>query len=77
MYYCDDRIPLSNYQGISDNRKNQTKNSTFDDNDDISESSAKKESFLHTMGPLTQDFLFLKKLAFSPDIAANMLGKVD
>ena len=26
------------------------------------------------MGPLMQDFLFLKKIAFSPDVAANMLG---
>ena len=78
MYYCDDSIPLEKYrEGTSENRKVQSKNSTFDASDEStasSQGSSKKESFLPSMGPLMQDFLFLKKIAFSPDVAANMLG---
>ena len=62
-------------------RKDKSNNSISDlylvDKDDasVSSKSSSKSSSLHTMGPLIEDFLFLEKIAFSPNILKDMLGK--
>ena len=45
------------------------------DDASVSSSQSSKSSSLHTMGPLMEDFLFLEKIAFSPNLLKDMLGK--
>lgn len=61
-------------------RKDKPNDSVSDlslvEKDDVSVSSkSSKSSSLHTMGPLMEDFLFLEKIAFSPKLLKDMLGK--
>ena len=62
----------------SDKGKEKTRKSIskFHDYDASSTSSiSSKESNIHTMGPLMQDFMFLERIALNPDIVKDMLGK--
>ena len=62
-------------------RKDKSNNSISDlylvekDDASVSSKSSSKSSSLHTMGPLIEDFLFLEKIAFSPKLLKDMLGK--
>ena len=67
-------------QGSFEERQDEPNNSNSNlylvEKDDASVSSkSSKSSSLHTMGPLIEDFLFLEKIAFSPKLLKDMLGK--
>ena len=81
--FLDNNISLLNVksrQGSFEERQDEPNNSNSNiylvEKDDASVSSkSSKSSSLHTMGPLMEDFLFLEKIAFSPNLLKDMLGK--
>ena len=82
--FLDNNISLLNvesHQESFEERKDKPNNSISNlnlvDKDDASVSSgpSSKSSSLHAMGPLSDDFLFLEKIAFSSNLLKDMLGK--
>ena len=64
------------FEERKDKPVNSVSNLNLVEKDDASVSSkSSKSSSLHTMGPLIEDFLFLEKIAFSPNLLKDMLGK--
>ena len=68
-------------QEILENRNDKTKNPTIpiikkeDEDNTASNESCSNDSFLHSMGPLMQDFMFLEKIAFNQGLMTDMLGR--
>ena len=82
--FLDNNISLLNVESRQESleeRKDKSNNSISDlylvekDDASVSSKSSSKSSSLHTMGPLIEDFLFLEKIAFSPNLLKDMLGK--
>ena len=77
--FLDNNISLLNVKSRQESfeeRIDDSINLYLVEKDDASVSSkSSKGSSLHTMGPLMEDFLFLEKIAFSPNLLKDMLGK--